>query len=72
MNVKIPNRPYAWVCRTCGKIDFADVDEPMAVPEHRPYRGIDLGTCDGEMIPLYTKGQIDKANVPHELRKNGE
>lgn len=47
--------PYAWVCRTCGKIDFVDVKEQTAQPEHVSYRGVDIGTCKGKMIPLYTE-----------------
>jgi len=48
-----PVSPYAWVCRTCGKIDFADIKEQTAQPEHVSYRGVDIGTCKGKMIPLY-------------------
>lgn len=45
--------PKAWYCPVCGKFDLMDSEEPMARPEHVPYRGIDIGTCKGEMIPLY-------------------
>jgi hypothetical protein len=34
----------------------------MATPEHRPYRGVDIGTCDGVMIPLYSEEDIERAN----------
>lgn len=52
-------RPYAWVCRKCNKFDFADVEEQLAKPEHVSYRGVDLGTCKGKMIPLYTLEQLE-------------
>jgi len=45
--------PIAWGCKTCNKIDWADSKEQLAKPEHVSYRGIDLGSCDGEFIPLY-------------------
>ena len=48
-------KPVAWACRTCGKLDWADTDEMLAAPEHLSHRGIDIGTCKGEMIRLYTK-----------------
>ena len=51
-------KPYAWGCKTCNKIDWADTEEPLAKPEHRPYRGMDLGTCDGEMIPLVREEDV--------------
>jgi hypothetical protein len=46
-------KPFAWACKTCNKIDWADTNEQLAKPEHISYRGVDLGTCKGEMIPLY-------------------
>lgn len=45
----------AWLCRKCGKGDWADIDEQLAKPEHVCHRGIDLGECKGEMVPLYRK-----------------
>jgi len=46
-------RPKAWYCPVCKKFDLADIEKPMAKPEHVPYRGVDIGSCNGEMIPLY-------------------
>lgn len=51
-------RPTAWACRTCGKIDWADTNEQLAAPEHVSYRGVDIGTCaanGGKMVPLYSE-----------------
>ena len=45
--------PIAWYCPVCKKFDLADAKEPMAKPEHIPYRGVDVGSCKGVMIPLY-------------------
>jgi len=53
-------KPYAWVCRTCNKFDFADTEEQLAYPEHTSHRGFDIGICSGKMIPLYTLEQIKK------------
>lgn len=47
--------PIAWACRTCNKVDWADQEEQTAKPEHVSHRGVDLGTCKGEMIPLYAE-----------------
>lgn len=46
---------YAWYCTTCKKFDVASEKEALATPEHVPHRGIDIGECKGEMIPLYSK-----------------
>ena len=48
-------KPIAWACRTCNKVDWADAKEQLAKPEHVSYRGVDLGTCTGKMIPLYAE-----------------
>ncbi len=47
--------PIAWACKVCNKMDWADSKEQLAKPEHRAYRGVDIGECKGEMIPLYKK-----------------
>ena len=44
---------FAWVCRTCGKVDFADEEERRAAPFHVPHRGYDIGSCPGRMIPVF-------------------
>ncbi len=62
MEVKMPTEPTYWFCPTCGKWDSPRVSKPMATPEHRPYRGIDLGTCKGTMITLYSMEDIQEAN----------
>ena len=59
---RLPHRPTAWACRKCGKFDWADTDEQLAQPEHVSYRGIDLGTCGGQMVPLYSEEDIARAN----------
>lgn len=46
-------KPIAWACRICNKIDWADTDEQLAKPEHCSHRGVDVGTCNGKMIPLF-------------------
>ena len=46
-------KPIAWGCRVCNKIDWADSTEQMAKPEHVAHRGCDIGKCKGKMIPLY-------------------
>jgi len=46
-------KPKAWYCPKCKKFDLADVKEPLASPNHVPHRGVDIGNCDGVMIPLY-------------------
>ncbi len=46
-------KPTAWYCPKCKKFDLADVKRAMASPEHVPHRGVDIGNCTGEMIPLY-------------------
>jgi len=43
----------AWGCRTCNKIDWVNNSKQLAKPEHVAYRGIDVGTCKGEMIKLF-------------------
>ena len=48
-------QPTAWYCPVCKKFDLADVEKPLATPEHIPYRGIDIGECKGKIIPLYPK-----------------
>ena len=62
MEIKIPSQPTIWFCPVCGKYDTPESKEPMATPEHRPYRGIDVGDCEGDMISLYSKEDIQKAN----------
>ena len=62
MEVKIPRTPTYWYCPTCGKWDSPRVSEPMATPEHQPYRGVDVGTCEGIMIPLYSEEDIQMVN----------
>ena len=62
VSVIIPHRPTAWACRTCGKVDWADTDEQLAKPEHVAYRGVDIGTCKGRMIPLYSDESIRRVN----------
>ena len=44
----------AWYCPVCRKIDLIEAKEPMAKPEHVPHRGVDIGTCKGIMISLYS------------------
>lgn len=44
--------PIAWYCPVCKKFDLAEVKKPMAMPEHIPHRGHDIGCCKGKMIPL--------------------
>ena len=44
----------AWGCRACNKIDWVDDNEAKAMPEHIPYRGMDIGKCKGKMIKLYS------------------
>ncbi|KKL80783.1 hypothetical protein LCGC14_2001330 [marine sediment metagenome] len=45
-------KPIAWICKTCNKVDWADVKEQLAKPEHVSHRGVDIGTCKGKMIPV--------------------
>ena len=47
------NKPIAWGCKTCNKFDWADTKEQLAFPEHVAHRGVDIGDCEGKMIPLY-------------------
>ena len=53
MNNDQKRKPIAWACRTCSKIDWADSESNLAKPEHISYRGADIGTCKGVMVPLY-------------------
>ena len=62
MKIKIPRQPTYWYCPTCGKWDSPRVSEPMAAPEHQPYRGVDIGTCKGTMIFLYSEEDIQEIN----------
>lgn len=62
MKIKIPSRPTYWYCPTCGKWDSPRVTAAMASPEHVSHRSIDIGTCKGTMIPLYSKEDIQLAN----------
>lgn len=41
-----------WKCDTCGKEDDDTTNESKASPEHQSYRGVDIGTCKGEMIEI--------------------
>lgn len=50
-------RPVSWKCPVCGKSDYADTDENTAAPEHIPYRGVDVGSCDGVMVAIYAEKQ---------------
>ena len=49
------SKPIAWACRKCNKVDWNDTEEQLAQPEHVSHRGIDIGKCDGEMIPLFKR-----------------
>jgi len=62
MEIKIPRRPTIWHCPICGKWDTPENPKQMATPEHRSYRGIDIGDCKGDMISLYSREAIQKAN----------
>jgi hypothetical protein len=53
-------RPYAWYCPVCKKFDIAHEKEQMAKPEHIAHRGVDIGSCNGRMIRLYTDDRIRK------------
>lgn len=57
----IPSRPTAWACKTCGKVDWDDTRQQLAKPEHVSYRGFDIGSCKGKMVPLYSEDAIRKA-----------
>ncbi len=59
------NPIIAWGCPVCKKFDWADAPTPLAKPEHIPYRGVDLGTCKGKMIPLCiaTDSSANKPNA---------
>jgi hypothetical protein len=59
----IPTTPTAWACKRCNKIDWSDVNEQLAKPEHVSYRGVDIGTCSGKMVPLYSVDDIKQANL---------
>lgn len=61
--IKFPSRPVAWYCKLCKKFDYPEVDGAMAKPEHVPYMGVDIGTCKGIMLPLYSAQQILDANA---------
>lgn len=52
---KFFKKKIAWGCKTCNKIDWVDVKEPLAKPEHIPHRGFDIGKCKGKMVSLYEK-----------------
>ena len=56
--IKLPTTPTYWICPDCGKWDTSLVEVQLASPEHRTYRGVDVGTCKGIMIPLYTKESL--------------
>jgi hypothetical protein len=62
MSITFPDRPTAWICKKCLKMDFPEIEESLAKPEHIPYRGVDIGTCGNPMIPVYSKEDILKAN----------
>ena len=62
MIVKLPDRPTAWACRVCGKVDWSDTEEQLARPEHWSYRGCDVGKCEGDMVPLYSEDAVLIAN----------
>jgi hypothetical protein len=44
-----------WACPVCKKWDTSIHKEPMAKPEHIPYRGIDLGECPGTFVKINIK-----------------
>lgn len=46
-------KKIAWGCKTCKKFDWVESDEQLAKPEHVSMRGVDIGDCNGKMIPLY-------------------
>ena len=48
------HKPFAWYCPKCKKFDIASAEEQLASPEHVSHRGVDIGSCKGEMISLYT------------------
>lgn len=52
---------YLFFCPVCYKFDFPS-GEPLAKPEHIPYRGIDVGECKGKMIKLYIIEEIENEN----------
>jgi len=60
--IKFPNQPYMWYCPVCNKFDLSSAVELMAIPEHIPYRGVDIGKCKSDMIKLYTAESIVKTN----------
>ena len=45
--------PGAWGCHTCDKFDWNDDRPGRAQPEHVSYRGVELRSWRGRMIPLY-------------------
>lgn len=46
----------AFGCRVCNKFDWKDRNvPPLAKPEHVSYRGVDIGSCKGVMIPLFAE-----------------
>lgn len=61
-SVLFPKMPTVWACRLCGKADWSDTDEQLAKPEHVSYRGVNIGTCKGKMVPLYSVLDIQRAN----------
>jgi len=82
MEIKYPKIPTAWVCKLCHQVDFPEVGEPMASPEHIPHRGVDIGSCPGKMVPVYSREDLEAANhivdgnkkvgEPHEWPKPSE
>ena len=56
--ITFPRNPTGWACKKCGKFDWYDSPINFASPEHIPHRGVDIGTCDGKMIPLYDEDSI--------------
>ena len=62
MKIKMPSQPTLWYCPVCNKYDIPGDHICRAAPEHRSYRGIDVGDCKGAMIPLYSEKDIQTAN----------
>lgn len=58
--MKFPPQPSVWWCPVCHKWDTPGENNPDLAPEHRSYRGVDLGDCKGEMLKLYTENDIEK------------
>jgi len=66
---EISGELIVWACPVCKKVDFKSEIEQSARPEHISYRGIDIGSCTGNMIPLYSLSNIRIQSILNSVKE---